>query len=100
MLEFSWEDSFSVNPMHGAAAFGYPTKYIPAELTGTFQLMSDRKMDVMRSPTVANPADRLLFLLLFLWLFGMLYSVGLAFKTRRIHIRAPVFAEEHFEYRR
>jgi len=48
-LEFSWEHGFLVDPMSGNPAWGFPTRYIPAQLTGTFLTMHQRKMDIMRS---------------------------------------------------
>jgi hypothetical protein len=49
-LEFHWTDTFQVPPMHGSAAFGYPTMYIPAETTPVFASMLEKKVNIMDSP--------------------------------------------------
>lgn len=49
-LEYRWYHTFEVHPNHGVQQFGYPTKYIPAELTRMFQILGDREMEVMKSP--------------------------------------------------
>merc|ERR1719277_1227245 len=61
-IEYSWRDSFEVHPMHGLAGFGNPSRYIPAELTGTFQLMTERQMNVLASPHDSSPWNEMLVL--------------------------------------
>ena len=49
-LEFKWYHTFTVHPNRGMQQYGYPTQYIPAELTTMFQTMFARDMQVMESP--------------------------------------------------
>eukprot|EP00928_Gymnodinium_smaydae_P093708 TRINITY_DN78008_c0_g1_i1.p1 TRINITY_DN78008_c0_g1~~TRINITY_DN78008_c0_g1_i1.p1 ORF type:complete len:236 (+),score=16.83 TRINITY_DN78008_c0_g1_i1:66-710(+) len=83
-LEFSWRDSFTVHPMHGTAAFGYPTKYIPAELTGFFQTMVEREMDIMRSPTESSVTSEVCTLLGINVFFTCLFAAGLSVQLKRL----------------
>lgn len=61
-LEYSWTDTFQVHPMLGAAGAGFPTRYIPAELTGLFENMRHKGMDVMQSPYTATVLAEVLVL--------------------------------------
>jgi len=81
-LEFTWRDTFTVNPMQGVAGFGYPTRYIPAELTQIFQTMVEREMDVMRSPTEPSVVQEILVLLGITICFQGLFCMGILVKFR------------------
>jgi hypothetical protein len=76
-LEFSWRDTFRVHPMRGSAAHGFPTEYIPAELTGTFQTIAEREMDIMSSPEDSTVVPELLVLGLWTLCFSFLFTIGL-----------------------
>lgn len=77
-LEYAWTDTFEVHPMYGMAAFGFPSKYIPAELTATFQLMRERQMDVMQSPLVSSPQEELLIMAALSVVFLGIFLLALA----------------------
>jgi hypothetical protein len=76
-IEYSWQDTFEVHPMHGLAAFGHPSRYIPAELTGTFQLMAERQMNVMGSPHESSPMVEMLVMVGVSLSFLLLFAVAL-----------------------
>merc|ERR1719223_327681 len=83
-IEFSWHDTFEVNPQHGLSAFGLPSRYIPAELTQSFQLLADREMAVMQSPLEASISREFFalgaisaFFLMLLWVALKARAVGL-----------------------
>jgi len=76
-IEYSWQDTFEVHPMHGLAAFGNPSRYIPAELTGTFQLMTERQMNIMESPHESSPLVEMLVMLGISLSFLLLFAVAL-----------------------
>mmetsp|Transcript_76173 Transcript_76173/g.215398 ORF Transcript_76173/g.215398 Transcript_76173/m.215398 type:complete len:116 (-) Transcript_76173:29-376(-) len=75
-LEYSWDDTFEVHPTRGSPELGFPTKYIPAELTGIFQLMHERGMNVMESHRASSPLLEVLMMallsLVFLVIFGLM----------------------------
>jgi len=76
-LEFSWRDSFQVHPLRGLAAYGYPTQWIPAELTGTFQTMAERDMNIMQSPEDSSISEELIFLTTVTVVFAFFFALGL-----------------------
>jgi hypothetical protein len=76
-LEFSWKDTFRVHPLRGSAAHGYPTQWIPAELTGTFQTMAEREMDIMSSPNEAEINAEIYWLVAVTVSFGFFFALGL-----------------------
>jgi len=61
-LEYTWRDTFVVHPMQGTPGFGFPVRYIPAELTQIFQLMHVRQVDVMQSPHASSAWPDVLFM--------------------------------------
>merc|ERR1719329_333052 len=81
-LEYSWKDSFLTNPMQGFSARGYPTNLIPAEITGIFQTMKERQMDVMQSPHDASPMVEIAVLTFLLLSSSVLFLVALTIKVR------------------
>jgi len=76
-IEYSWRDTFEVHPMHGLAAFGNPSRYIPAELTGTFQLMTERQMNILASPHDSSPWNEMFVLIGISVAFLLVYVVAL-----------------------
>lgn len=96
-LEYTWHDGFLVHPTRGVQSFGYPTKYIPAELTGVFQLLHERNMQVMESPHDSSIMFEVLALgcycLLFLWLFSMV----LMWRVRQMEESPRTYAKNRQE---
>jgi hypothetical protein len=76
-IEYSWRDTFEVHPMHGLAAFGNPSRYIPAELTGTFQLMTERQMNILASLHDSSPWNEMLVLVGISVAFLLVFLVAL-----------------------
>mmetsp|Transcript_93152 Transcript_93152/g.278087 ORF Transcript_93152/g.278087 Transcript_93152/m.278087 type:complete len:201 (+) Transcript_93152:2-604(+) len=75
-IEYSWRDMFEVSPMHGS--------YIPAELTGTFQVTRERQMNVMESPNDAPPAGEMLAMAAISLGFLLLFALELTYQVWRL----------------
>jgi len=91
-IEYSWKDSFLTNPMQGFSARGYPTKYIPAEITGTFQTLAERQMDVMQSPHDSTPAMEFMVLTGFFLVGSLLFTGALT-----LHVRSNLACRGGFQ---
>jgi len=96
-IEYSWQDSFEVSPMHGHASWGNPTSYIPAELTGTFQLMRERKLNVMESPHDSSPVGEMVVMAAISLVFLLLFTIALMYQVWRLEVGYSQQEEEFHE---
>lgn len=98
-LEFSWRDTFEVGPMSGIGGAGYPTKYIFAEQTGTFETMAERQMGIMRSPHNAIVWVDFVVLAGITITFGYLFNVFLKHAIHSgINVQPRITEEGYFDH--
>jgi hypothetical protein len=85
-LEFSWRDTFEVHPMRGNAGFGYPTSWLPAEMTMPFQIMYEREMDIMQAPHDSSAWPEFAVLVGITVSFGFFFAIGLLLKISQLEL--------------
>jgi hypothetical protein len=96
-LEFSYLDGFEVDPMSGVPAWGFPTKYIPAQLTGAFLTMHQRQMDIMRSFQSSDCYQEIMYLIIFTCAAQFFFTLGLLKKIRSGETARLVYEASQFQ---
>jgi len=89
-LEFKWTDTFKVHPFHGIPSLGYPTKYIPAELTTTFQTLHLRDMNIMKSPQEPSILLEVALLSAISAVLLLFFALSLVWRIRKLEDALPV----------
>jgi hypothetical protein len=82
-LEFSWKDGFLSQPMSGNPAWGMPTRYTPAQLTGVFLAMEQREMGVMKSFEDSDITPEVIRILMFAAFASIGFTMLLLVKIRQ-----------------